>query len=85
MWRHGKIETRQEQTVIILKSEHRGFCGRCEEEYEPYIIFLCDDIECFKDWYLAKQVYGWICRDCLHEFVDSNAYAVEDSVLTEFK
>ena len=60
-----------------MKSETRGFCGRCEEEYEPYTIFMCDENRCFRDWYLAKQVYGWVCPDCLREFVDSDAYAIE--------
>jgi len=64
-----------------MKSDERGLCGRCEKEYEPYKILLCDDIECFKGWYMAKQEYGWICPDCLSEYYDKTnkpkSYAVD--------
>lgn len=64
-----------------MKSEERGFCGKCEEKYEPYQIFLCENEECFEAWYMAKQRFGYLCPECLEEFYDKinkpKAYAID--------
>lgn len=45
-------------------STQRGVCGRCGEEYEPYLLFFENSLISYAAFLEAKERYGWFCKDC---------------------
>lgn len=50
-----------------MKSDKRGLCGRCEEEYEPYMMLVPDNIVDLSGIIHMREKYGWFCPECLKE------------------
>lgn len=50
-----------------IKSDERGFCGKCEERYEPYTVLIPDSVVDLSGWMSMKEKYGWFCFDCFKE------------------
>lgn len=57
-------------------SEVRGKCGKCGEEYTPYLILFEDNLAVFFQWLTLKDQYGWLCPECFNEEMRSCCYAI---------
>lgn len=62
-------------------SDERGVCGKCGDEYDPYIILWTKGFVNNANRAKVKREYGYVCPDCLNEEV-GYGYAITEDTTT---
>lgn len=73
--RLNECEHLQEEQPYSTK---RGICGRCGEEYEPYLLFFTDNIVVYSHYLAVKERYGWFCEDCRDILFDFSRHSTTE-------
>lgn len=53
-------------------------CGKCDEEYHQYLVFLKDDEDSLADFARIKDEYGQVCQDCREDESNLDDYLVSE-------
>lgn len=59
-------------------SDRRGFCGRCKEEYEPYLVLVKENFVAISETVEINEKFNWVCRECRKAEAPSGEYALID-------